>query len=311
MDVARGLIYIHNQGMSHGDLKGVRFLRFGSPSVLLSLPVKANILIDQTCHARIADFGLLTIVSDPANVLASSSYTQGGTARWMSPELIDPQQFGLKNSCPTKLSDCYALGMVIYETISGNLPFHEHTDLTVFVKVLQGVHPRRGAGFTDDLWRMLELCWVPQPSARPSIEDVLHCLERVSQSSESPYPGVNGDLDEGSDWDWSNNSSGMFSHFIPPRSFVVSLCSVLVCRFISPPHSINGPRGLGFRVFSTRWPVSSRMFSLQHERTVFEFPKRAPKHLYHLTAHTVAPSCLLALRTRQEYGDPDAPGRVK
>jgi len=137
----------------------------------------------------------------------------------MSPELIDPQGFGLKNSCPTKSSDCYALGMVIYETISGNLPFHEHTDLTVFVKVLQGVHPPRGAGFTDGLWGMLELCWVPQPNARPSIEDVLQCLERVSQSSESPFPGVNEELDEGGGWDSTNNSSGMFSHFTPTTTF--------------------------------------------------------------------------------------------
>jgi serine/threonine protein kinase len=105
---------------------------------LLISPVKANILIDQSGHARLADFGLLTIITDPTNPFASSSYTQGGTARWMSPELIDPQRFGLKGSRPTRSSDCYALGMVIYETISGNLPFHEHTDLTVFVKVLEG-----------------------------------------------------------------------------------------------------------------------------------------------------------------------------
>jgi len=284
--------------MSHGDLKGVRFRQLKSPSIPLSLPVKANILIDQTYHARIADFGLLTIVSDPANVLASSSYTQGGTARWMSPELIDPQQFGVKNSCPTKSSDCYALGMVIYEIISRNLPFHEHTDLTVFVKVLQGVRPPRGVGFTDDLWGMLELCWVPQPSARPSIEDVLRCLERVSQSSESPYPGVSGELDQSGGWDSTNNSSGTFSTPFSPRRFVVSVCSTHVCHLLLPLHSINARRSLGFRVFSIRWSVSLRLLSLQHERTVSKLSERTPTHLYLLTALTVACSCLLALRTQ-------------
>ena len=59
----------------------------------------------------------------------------------MSPELIDPQRFGLENSRPTKSSDCYALGMVIYETISGHLPFHKDADMTVFVKVLNGKRP--------------------------------------------------------------------------------------------------------------------------------------------------------------------------
>ncbi|KAF9645013.1 kinase-like protein [Thelephora ganbajun] len=162
--VAQGLIYIHSQGMIHGDLKG------------------ANILIDQTGNALLADFGLLTIVSDPTNLFSSSSYAQGGTARWMGPELINPQQFGLKDNRATKSSDCYALGMVIYETISGKLPFHQHGDLTVFTKVLAGERPVRGVEFTESLWRMLRLCWKPQPNNRPRIEDVLLYLERVSNS---------------------------------------------------------------------------------------------------------------------------------
>ena len=69
----------------------------------------------------------------------------------MSPELIDPQRFGFKNSRPTKHSDCYALGMVIYETLSGRLPFYQHVDLTVFVKVLAGERPPRGVEFTSSL----------------------------------------------------------------------------------------------------------------------------------------------------------------
>ena len=153
------------------------------PLILLIFPVKANILIDQTGHARLADFGLLAIIRDPTNVLTSSTYSQGGTARWMSPELIDPQQFGLKSSRPTESSDCYAFGMVIYETISGNLPFHEDADITVFVKVMQGKRPPRGATFRKDLWGMLERCWESQPSSRPSIGDVLRCLGACTNPS--------------------------------------------------------------------------------------------------------------------------------
>jgi len=124
----------------------------------------------------------------------------------MSPELIAPQRFGFKNSHPTKFSDCYALGMVVYETISGKLPFHEHTDLTVITKVLEGEHPPRGAGFTKTLWEMLELCWVPQPNNRPSIESVLRCLEAVSTLSEPPYLGVEGETrEDGNDWDSAIN----------------------------------------------------------------------------------------------------------
>ena len=232
MGVTRGLIYIHSQGMSHGDLKGVRSRRLTPLSLVLRLSVKANILIDRTGQARIADFGLLTIISDPTNVFPSSSYTQGGTARWMGPELIDPQRFGLENSCPTRSSDCYALGMVIYETISGHLPFHEHTDLTVFVKVLQGVHPPRGVGFADSLWGMLELCWEPHPDARPSAEDVLQCLERVPQSSEPQCLGINGEVGGSAGRNLFDDSSGMSFNFIPLRrswSQCVSLVRVVLC----------------------------------------------------------------------------------
>ena len=43
------------------------------------------------------------------------SFTPGGTVRWMSPELLDPERFGKSDDRPTKGSDCYALGMVVYE----------------------------------------------------------------------------------------------------------------------------------------------------------------------------------------------------
>ena len=118
----------------------------------------------------------------------------------MSPELITPEDFGMKTSRPTESSDCYSLGMVIYETISGNLPFHEDTDLTVFVKVLKGERPRRETGFTTSLWRMLERCWMPQPDNRPSVEEVLQCLEMCSDPSAPPSPGT----DKGMEDHWSD-----------------------------------------------------------------------------------------------------------
>ena len=114
----------------------------------------------------------------------------------MSPELIAPQRFGFESSHPTKSSDCYALGTVIYETISRHLPFHMYTDLTVFLKVLEGEHPLQGVGFMDSLWKLLELCWAPQPDVRPSIKDVLDCFERVS-----PSRVVDREMDMGGQWD--------------------------------------------------------------------------------------------------------------
>jgi len=88
---------------------------------------QANILINQGFRACLADFGLSTIVGMECRAAANislvsvasepslMSFTPGGTTRWMSPELLDPHRFGITDSRPTKQSDCYALGMVVYE----------------------------------------------------------------------------------------------------------------------------------------------------------------------------------------------------
>lgn len=101
----------------------------------------------------------------------------------MSPELLDPDQFGSKIGRPTEESDCYALGMTIFEVLSGQVPFQDYSYFAVMRKVLEGERPGRpeggeGVWFTDDLWEMLGLCWSHQPGDRPTIEDVLECLEQ-------------------------------------------------------------------------------------------------------------------------------------
>ena len=126
----------------------------------------------------------------------------------MSPERIAPDRFGFKNSRPTVFSDCYALGMVVYETISSNFPFHRDTDLNVSLKVVEGKYPPRGAKFTTSLWGMLEWCWAPKPTDRPTIEDVLRCLEMASDLSEPSSPSADEEIDEDGDWDSETSSSG-------------------------------------------------------------------------------------------------------
>jgi len=58
-----------------------------------------------------ADVSLISITSEASLM----SFTLGGTTRWMSPELLDPDRFGITEPRPTKQSDCYAFGMVMYE----------------------------------------------------------------------------------------------------------------------------------------------------------------------------------------------------
>jgi len=168
------------------------------PNVFFIL-IKANILIDEDCHARLADFGLLTVTSNSTNFTASSSHMTGGTTRWMSPEILNPDLFGFKNSQPTKEADCYALGMVILEVLSGRPPFAPDKDFVVMRKVIDGERPGRpegpeGAWFTDELWWMLGMCWATHPDRRPSVQAVLECLERVSGTWEAPSQQAGEDL---------------------------------------------------------------------------------------------------------------------
>ena len=145
--------------------------------------IKANILIDKGGNARLADFGLLTIVSDPTHPETTTTSGGAGTVRWMSPELLDPEEFGFKNARPTKQSDCYALGMVILEVLTGQAPFPCCNTLVVMRKIIKGERPGRPQGpeavwFADDLWGMLEQCWSHTPKLRPTVEDALKCLEQ-------------------------------------------------------------------------------------------------------------------------------------
>ena len=174
------MIYMHGQGVIHGNLRGVRSnstAAFLHPS--LHSP-KSNILIGNDGHACLADFGLLTILSDESTITS----TAGGatTAQWMSPELLYPNKFGLKDSHPTRASDCYALGMTIYEVLSGHTPFAQYSSLAVVWKILEGERPVRPEGaqgelFTDSIWSLLGLCWKPQPGDRISAKTILLGLE--------------------------------------------------------------------------------------------------------------------------------------
>ena len=139
-------------------------------------------MIDKDGNARLADFGLLTIVSDSTHPATTISSEGSGTLRWMSPELLDPERFGSKSGRPTKESDCYALGMVILEILTGKAPFPRCSNLVVMRKIIEGEHPGKPKGpeaawFTDDLWGTLKRCWSHKPKLRPTVEGVLEYLE--------------------------------------------------------------------------------------------------------------------------------------
>ncbi|KAJ7224779.1 kinase-like domain-containing protein [Mycena rebaudengoi] len=92
-EVAQGLEYLHSRNVVHGDLRG------------------ANILITQDWSACLADFGLTSFTDTTA---ATTTSHRAGTVRWMAPELIAPDRFGIQFR-RTTASDVYAFACVCLE----------------------------------------------------------------------------------------------------------------------------------------------------------------------------------------------------
>ena len=105
-DVAKGLCYLHSCNVIHGDLKGVRNCHLFRFTVVFT-HCQANILVDDSGHARIADFGLAAITKN-SNSIQSAPHQHGFTLRWTAPEVV-------ANREPTKEGDMFSFAMVTIE----------------------------------------------------------------------------------------------------------------------------------------------------------------------------------------------------
>ena len=72
--------------------------------------------------------------------------------------------------------------------LCGHVPYHNFVnDITVIAAVIQGVRLKKPEnatqlGFTETLWDIVRQCWREDWSARPSVEDVLSCLNGAPTS---------------------------------------------------------------------------------------------------------------------------------
>jgi len=117
MGAASGLKYLHGCGIIHGDLKGVSAsICRGAGSDLNC--TKGNVLVDFKRSARLADFGLATIIDESTLGSTTAGHGPRGTTRWMAPEMLLPDEFGFSGkyqNLPSMSTDVYALGMTILE----------------------------------------------------------------------------------------------------------------------------------------------------------------------------------------------------
>jgi serine/threonine protein kinase len=105
-DVLRGLKFAHDKGIVHRDMK---------PS---------NVLVDKSGRARIMDFGI-AIMAGAGEKRLTAAGSAIGSPWYMSPEQIEhPHDLDQR-------TDIYSLGIVLYEMLTGDVPFDGDTDFSV------------------------------------------------------------------------------------------------------------------------------------------------------------------------------------
>jgi serine/threonine protein kinase len=122
----------------------------------------------------LADFGFTRV----ATISVKLSSEEQGTASFMAPELLFSTKFGLKKGVPSKEADVYALGMTVYQVLTGKWPFFPKKESEVIHAVILGGRPPKpenaeGIGMTEVVWDLVEECWREDRTKRPIISEVL------------------------------------------------------------------------------------------------------------------------------------------
>lgn len=105
-EIILALEYLHSKNVVYRDLK------------------PENILLDKFGHIKLADFGFAKEVRDKC-------YSICGTSEYLAPEIILNKGHGME-------VDWWALGVLVYEMLTGNFPFTGSSPQAVYQKILMG-----------------------------------------------------------------------------------------------------------------------------------------------------------------------------
>ncbi|MBI3242434.1 MAG: protein kinase [Chloroflexi bacterium] len=141
-DIASALDYAHAQGVIHRDVK------------------PANILVDKTGHAYLTDFGIAKLLEATADLTSTGSSM--GTPAYMAPEQT-------LNQLITPQTDVYSLGVMLYEMVTGHLPFDSETPMATALMHVNTSAPsirHFNPGLPPALEAMIEKALAKEPGDR-------------------------------------------------------------------------------------------------------------------------------------------------
>uniref|UniRef100_A0A6N2M1E4 non-specific serine/threonine protein kinase n=1 Tax=Salix viminalis TaxID=40686 RepID=A0A6N2M1E4_SALVM len=144
IDVSKGMNYLHQNNIIHRDLK------------------TANLLMDENEVVKVADFGVSRVQTQTEVMTAET-----GTYRWMAPEVIEHKPYDYK-------ADVFSFGIVMWELLTGELPYSYLTPLQAAVGVVQKhTYPK--------LAELLERCWQQDPAQRPNFSQIIDILLQIAK----------------------------------------------------------------------------------------------------------------------------------
>lgn len=142
--VLEGLVYLHEQGVIHRDIKG------------------ANILTTKEGLVKLADFGVATKLTE-ADV---NTHSVVGTPYWMAPEVIE-----MSGVCAA--SDIWSVGCTVIELLTCSPPYYELQPMPALFRIVQDVIPPIPEGFSPESTDFLRQCFQKDAIKRPDAKTLL------------------------------------------------------------------------------------------------------------------------------------------
>ena len=138
-EVADALHFAHEQGFVHRDIK------------------PGNILLDADSHPSVADFGIATTTEE----LIDGRSVSVGTLPYMAPE-----QVAGETQLIDRRTDIYALGVVLYELLTGELPYQARTPIALREQILFRSPARLDGDLPDRVAAVCLKCLAKHPADR-------------------------------------------------------------------------------------------------------------------------------------------------